>query len=428
MVLFAEEVSRLAIPALGSLALDPCLQLVQTVFLGRTCGTGALAAAGLCESLFTLLLRLCNFLPYAVTPLIGAAPDASERRAIVVQALWFSFTLGVTVGALAACGAELALRWLGGNELGADVVPACVTFVRLRAIGFPADLLAAVTNGLFRGLADTRNPSVVCSAVALGRTVLGCALLMLTGNNAVDPTETALTLLACMAVASGCTTALWSISRLATALHMDMASMLIPPSNVPVMRFVRAASALCVRTMVLQACFTVASAAAAKLGTTAAAAHTVARKLSSLLALAFDALAVAGQALIAERLGKKQDHAFAWQTTLQLTRGASLLAVLSAILLIFLARPLTFLFSRDPAVVAELSWLLPVVGTMQVVASPAYILDGVLMGAGDFSFMAAAMVPSAALSVYVVRMTIGMGLGLVAPWAGFGTLMCARCV
>ena len=231
-----------------------------------------------------------------------------------------------------------------------------------------------------------------------------------------------------MAVAGGYAAALWLISRLAAVLGINKASMLIPPLSMPVMRFVRAASALCVRTMVLQACLTVASAAAAKLGATAAAAHTVARKLSSLLSLAFDALAVAGQALVAQRLGKKQDRTFAWRTTLHIIRGASVLAALAAILATLLARPLSSLFSRDPAVVAELSWLLPVVGAMQLLASPAYILDGVLMGAGDFQFMAAAMVPSAALSAYIVRVAAEMELGLMAPWVGFGTLMCARCV
>ena len=50
----------------GTLALEPVLSLIQTALIGcSVSGTASLAALGVCEALFNLILRLCNFLQQA---------------------------------------------------------------------------------------------------------------------------------------------------------------------------------------------------------------------------------------------------------------------------------------------------------------------------------------------------------------------------
>ena len=52
------------------------------------------------------------------------------------------------------------------------------------------------------------------------------------------------------------------------------------------------------------------------------------------------------------------------------------------------ARAFARAFTRDPAVEREVARTLPLLGALAFVAAPAYVLDGVLMGAGDFAYLA----------------------------------------
>ena len=114
-----DDALALAVPALGSLALDPCLGLAQTAIVGQLCGTQALAALGVCEGLFGLLLRLCNFLQYATAPLVAAAASKGESEAqqdVVAQAVWLALMLGVAVAIGILVAAEQALDCKPGSQ------------------------------------------------------------------------------------------------------------------------------------------------------------------------------------------------------------------------------------------------------------------------------------------------------------------------
>ncbi|MEE9227485.1 MAG: MATE family efflux transporter, partial [Acidimicrobiia bacterium] len=60
----------LALPALGALAADPLITLVDTAFVGRI-GTTELAALGVNAAIFGLAFFAFNFLAYGVTPLVS---------------------------------------------------------------------------------------------------------------------------------------------------------------------------------------------------------------------------------------------------------------------------------------------------------------------------------------------------------------------
>ena len=108
-----------------------------------------------------------------------------------------------------------------------------------------------------------------------------------------------------------------------------------------------------------------------------------------LLALAADALAIAGMALLGRYLGSG-DAAGARAVTGRLVRlGVVVGAVLGALLLVCVPW-LPSLFSGDPWVRSLIAASLVVAALQQPLASPVFVLDGVLIGAGDGRWLAGA--------------------------------------
>ena len=91
------RILALAVPALGTLAADPLLSLVDTAFVSRL-GTVPLAALGVDTALFSFAFFAFNFLAYATTPMVarrlGAGDDTGAGR-VVAQAVYLALGLGV---------------------------------------------------------------------------------------------------------------------------------------------------------------------------------------------------------------------------------------------------------------------------------------------------------------------------------------------
>jgi len=88
---FDREILALALPALGTLAADPLVTLVDTAFVGRL-GREALAALGVNAAVFSTSFFLFIFLAYGTTPMVGRAigrgdPDAAAPLASSPEAL-----------------------------------------------------------------------------------------------------------------------------------------------------------------------------------------------------------------------------------------------------------------------------------------------------------------------------------------------------
>ena len=74
---FDHDIIGLALPALGALAADPLVSLIDTAFVGRL-GTNALASLGVAVAVFGVFFALFNFLAYGTTPLLGRALGAGD--------------------------------------------------------------------------------------------------------------------------------------------------------------------------------------------------------------------------------------------------------------------------------------------------------------------------------------------------------------
>jgi putative MATE family efflux protein len=408
------EILRLAVPALGALVAQPLFLLVDAAVVG-TLGTLPLAGLGAASTLVSLVLGLCIFLAYATTSSVARRVGEGRMDAAVsegVEGMALGLGLGVVVALLTWLLAEPLVVALGAPP---DVVPYAVTYLHVVALGFPAALMAMAGVGVLRGLQDTRT-TLLITLVAVG-TNLVLALLLVLGLGYGIGGSAAATAAAEVVQAAAYGWVLWRVAR--------RAGVGLRPSGVGMLSAARTGGPLFVRTVVLRAVFLVAAAVAARLGAVDLAAYHVSFQVWMLLALAADALAIAGMALLGRYLGAG-DPVGARGVTSRLVRlGAATGAVLGV--LVLLSTPwLPGLFSSDPAVRSLIASSLVVVAVMQPLASPVFVLDGVLIGAGDGRWLAGAGLVMLAAFLPAAWLVLARDLGVVALWWALTWFMCVR--
>ena len=151
-------------------------------------------------------------------------------------------------------------------------------------------------------------------------------------------------------------------------------------------------------------------------------------------AFALDALAIAAQALTGKGLGAG-DRAAVRAATTTMTRWGLWGGVVLGGLLVLASGVLPPLFTADAAVQAALSWALIVVGVGGPLSGLVFVVDGVLIGAGDGRWLASAMLGTLALYLPLALLVrwqapalIGLGalVGVAVLWVAFLAFMAIR--
>jgi MATE family multidrug resistance protein len=436
------EIVALALPALGALAADPLVSMVDTAFVGRL-GVTPLGALGVNASVFAMTFVVFNFLAYGTTPMIARAVGRGEiDRAgrLAVEALTLAVVAGVVALVFIQAFAGPILTVMGATG---ELRDPALTYLRIRAFAGPAVLLITAGHGIFRGWHDTRTPLVVTLGLNAVNLVLDPVLIFGLGwGLAGAATATAI---------AQWTGALWFVWLILRGRRQELGVVLHLPRPVDLLPFLRVGGALVTRTLALIGTMTLATAIATRVGTLAVAAHQVASQLWMLLALVVDALAVAAQAMVARYRGDAAetgpvtepagDRAAAphapgadpGREAPTARQAAHRLLVWGAavgfgLALLFLAaRPwLPRLFTDEPAAIARVDAILPFVIWMQPLNALVFVWDGVFMGAEDFRFLAVQMLLSAVAAAAVLLAVVPMGWGLPGVWWGIVALMGVR--
>jgi putative MATE family efflux protein len=409
------EILRLALPAMAALAADPLLSLVDTALVGRL-GAVPLAALGIDTAVFTTVFFAFNFLTYGTTAAVArrrGAADPAGAATYAVQALWLAVALGTVTTLVLLAAAPWIVRAMGASE--AVVGPALV-YLRLRAIAAVPLLVLQVGHGAFRGLKDTRTPLVITVVVNIVNGVVSWVLIYPVGLGIAGA---ALGTVVAEVAAAAAFLVLGRRRLSPPTLAIDPAAM---------RAIVRISRDLFLRTASLLAGLLVTTAVAARMGTTVVAAHQIARELWTMLALVLDGFAIAAQAMVATALGAR-DVARARAESGRLLRWGLGAGVLMGALYLPLGPWLPHVFTSDAEVIAGVSAVWVLVAALQPIGGVVFVLDGVLMGAGDFRFLLQSTAVAALL--FLVPVSVGalwFGWGLQGVWAGMAALMVARLV
>jgi putative MATE family efflux protein len=405
---------RLAVPALGALVAEPLFLLADAAIVGRL-GTAPLGSLGVASQALTALVSMSIFLAYGTTAAVSRQLGAGDQRAAIrygIDGLWLAGAIGLGVIAL---GWPLARQVVAAFGASPAVTGGAVTYLRISLLGAPSMLLVLAGTGMLRGLQDTRTPLLITVTASILNVALNAALVLglrwgIAGS--AWGTVTAQTLAATGYLAMVTRGA----RRAGVPLGLDLAGLRASAS---------AGAALFVRTLALQAVLVLATAIAAHLGDAALAAHQIAFRLWNLLALALDAIAIAGQAITGRYLGAGDAPGARAASTRMVAWGAGCGVAFGALLLA--ARPvLPALFAATPPVRRLLLPVLLIVAAQQPVAGVVFVLDGVLIGAGDQNYLALAGLISAAAFGAAVAAALASRAGLLGLWAAYSAWLLVR--
>ncbi|WP_157253943.1 MATE family efflux transporter [Nonomuraea typhae] len=409
------EILRLAVPAFGALVAEPLFLLADYAIVGHGLGTTAVGALGVAGTVLTTVVNLCVFLAYGTTAAVARLTGAGEHTRAMrngVDGLWLAIGIGLAV---IAAGWPLAPWVVDLFGAAPEQAAQAVVYLRISLLGVPGMLVVLAGTGVLRGLQDTLTPLVV----AIGSFALNAAL------NAwfVLGLDWGIAGSAWGTVAAQTAGALVYLAVVVKGARRRGVSLLPDPAGLK--QAGTAGFALLVRTVCLRVVLVVATVVATRMGQAELAAFAISTQVWSLLAFALDAIAIAGQAITGRALGAGDVAA-----TRSATRRMVLWGVWSGVALaalVLLARPyIPGLFAADPQVTAELLAVLWPVALFQPICGVVFVLDGVLIGAGDQKYLAWAGVWTTL--AYLPAALLATGWNVVALWCALGLWMIARLI
>src|SRR5439155_10921858 len=180
-----------------------------------------------------------------------------------------------------------------------------------------------------------------------------------------------------------------------------------------------------VRTAALYAYFLVAASVCARMGDPQLAAHQVASQLFFFLALILDSVAIAGQVIVGRLLGAG-DPDSAHASAVRMIGWSAVVGAAFAIVLLPLAHVIPRAFTSDPLVLHEAAELWPYLVLMQPLAGAAFALDGILIGAGDTSYLMWSLIAASAIFITLASVALARDWGIVRGWVPLDVLIAVR--
>lgn len=418
------RIRQLAVPALGALVAEPLFVLVDSAMIGHL-GATPLAGLSIASTVLQTAIGLMIFLAYATTPLVARRLGQGHRDLALsagVDGLWLAAAIGVV---LAVAGALFGTPVLGLFTTDPEVLAQASAYLHVSLVGVPAMLLVLAATGVLRGLQDTRTPLLVVVLGVIANIALNALLIYGLGWGIAG--SAAGTVIAQIGMAAALVAV---VVRQALAAGADLR-----PRWQGVGRSMRDGGWLFVRTLALRVALVVTVWFAASLGTATVAGYQVLFTLFTALGMAFDALAVAGQALIGLELGDGDERGVRRVRAVQqrLQRWGVLLGAALTVAFAAVAPWLGRAFTSDAAVLAALTPGFVAMGLTLPLAGYVFVLDGILIGAGDGRYLAiASVINLVVMAPWMLLVGWAHTAGWIAPewslvavWSCFGVVYMA---
>jgi len=406
----SREFFGIGVPAFVQLAAEPLAALVDTAYLGRL-GPEVLGGAGVAISAQYAVSKMYND-PLLRTSIslvasqdgrarskVKAASDGEgkeEEEAIeaekelsiaVSSALLLALSVGLIQLAIYFFLADSIIRWMGLDSI-SPMWHSALSYLRVRALGTPAATLWLVTNGVFRGLGDTRTP-------------LAYSLLFTALNAALDPFFIFTLGFGASGAAAGTALAqyialvplVWALNR---KVRVDFVGQ-IGSLGKTLREYLGAGGYVLVRTLGKVLAYSVCARQAAMLGSVAAAAYNLTFQLGFATTQICEAVAVAVQTLLARELADETTRSSTARAKAvrflidgSIAVGGFVAASLS--LTTYLQRHSVLKGLTNNVAVREASLaIFPAVLVTQVLKGLAYPVNGIIMGGLDWRFTMIAM-------------------------------------
>src|SRR5947209_2258708 len=408
------RILALAIPALGALIVEPLYNVTDTAIVGHL-GKAPLGGLALAAAVLNLLGWTSAFLQMATTSQVAYRRGQDDHvgvTAAVTAAYVVAVGMGLLVALLVAVVGPELTRLLGGHG---DVQRNATTYLRISAVGMPFLLLTLAGTGHAQGHEDTRSPLLIVLVANIVN--VGLEVLLVYGAHLGVAGSAWGTVVAQVVAAA----LFVQVSR------RKLTSAVSRPGRGEYAVLVRNGVALVIRTIALGAALTASTAIAARVGPTTLGGHQIGLQVWILLALTLDALAVPAQVYVGTALGRgdMDDAKRIGRRCLQLGLIASAVV---GVMTMALSTLLPYVFTGDSDVRSHAVVALLVCGALQPFAAVAFVLDGLLLGAGAYAALRRSMILALlAFAPFAIATLLHPQLGIVGIWLAITCWLAARC-
>jgi len=415
----SRQILSLAVPAFGALIAEPLFLLADTAMIGRL-GAAELAGVGLAAAIVQTATGVLIFLAYSTTPAVARFLGAGQLHNALARGrdgIWLGLGLGAVLAVIGWFAAPLL-----ANIATQDAAPHAINYLQYSMLGLPAMLAVLAATGVLRGLQDAKTPLIVAGA-GFGLNILGNYLLIYVLGLGV------------IGSALGTSVIQWLMLAVYAAIlipRMRKYDVGFAPTTAGLRATAQVGSWLLVRSASVRVAIMATVLTATSLGTEVLAAHQIVFNVYSTMAFALDALAIAAQALIGKELGASNVPTVRALTSTMI-RWSFGFGVITGLLLGATAVWLPYAFTTDPAVIEATTAGLIVLAVSQPLSGYVFVLDGILMGAGDAKYLG--LIGIANIVIYLPALaglaslaTNATHIGAVAyVWIGFaGVFVAAR--
>ncbi|MBG6215814.1 putative MATE family efflux protein [Arthrobacter sp. CAN_A6] len=408
----SRTILRLAVPAFGALIAEPLFLLADSAIVGHL-GVEELAGVGLAATVLQTAVGLMVFLAYSTTPAVARLLGANrlpQALAAGRDGVGLALVLGVGLSVAGWISAPALASAMGADG---EVHAFAVDYLRFSMPGLTAMLVVLAATGVLRGLQDTTTPLVV-AGVGFGVNIALNYLLVYGAGMSVAGS------------ALGTSITQWGMAVVYLVIlvkGLRASSVPLRPSLRGIRTTASVGSWLMLRTASLRFAILATVFVATAQGPLSLAAHQLVMTVFTFLAFALDALAIAAQALIGKELGSGNKPLARALTRRMVVWGVGFGAGTGALLA--LAAPFAgWIFTTDPSVQAAFAAGLLILAVSQPVCGLVFVLDGVLIGAGDARYLALAGVVNLVVylpllaAVYSANLTGNAGIAWL--WTAFG--------
>ncbi|MFL6171771.1 MAG: MATE family efflux transporter [Marmoricola sp.] len=402
------EILRLAVPAFLALVAEPLFLLADSAIVGHL-GTTQLAGLGIAGAVLSALISVCVFLAYGTTASVARRIGAGDVTAAVrsgVDGVWLAVLIGAVITLGGTLGTPQLVDLFGAGNRVSDQAE---QYLRIGFLGSVPLLVVLAATGILRGLQDTRTPLLV--SVTGNVTNVALNLLLVYGLD-LGIRGSALGTVLAQTISAAVMLAV--VDRAARRYRVSRR-----PSTAGIRLAGRAGVPLLLRTVTLRASLLVMTLGATTLGETDLAAMQIAMTVWSFLAFTLDAIAIAAQAITGRYLGAG-DRAGTRRITRRMLRWGAVSGIVTGLGLAVVSPFLGSLFTSDDRVQHLLTGVLLVAASAQPLAGVVFVLDGVLIGAGDGRYLALVGLLVLVLFAPAAWYAVEVGGTLVWLWVAFG--------
>jgi len=398
-------------PIMLGQATIPLVGVVDTVVIGRTGDAAALAAVALGTTIVNFLLWTFGFLRMGMTGLAAqaeGAADAREVEALLLRGLLVGAGAGAALTILSVPLTRGALMlFAGGGRLDATAE----AFMTARLLSAPATLALYAINGWLLGLGRTRPALVLQIALNIANIALDSWFVWGLGWGA-------------RGVGLGTATAEWIALGIGLAIVLPMLTpglaariarewrRILDPAALR--RLLAVNADIMVRTIALLAMFAWFTNAGARLGTVQLAGNQLLMQFVAVAAFVLDGFCFTTEARVGQAIGARSMPAM--HRAIRLTGEFALASGIAfAIGIALSGGAIIAAITPDPAIQAAARAMLPFAALAPVIGMPAWLLDGVFIGATQGRALRNAAV--AATLLYVVTDIALRPFGAAGMWA-----------